>query len=162
MSYTKRQFVSAAFDEIGLAEYNFDLQPEQLQSAVRKLDAMVASWNGKGIKLSYPLVSSPENTSLDTETEVPDYANEAIYLNLAIRIAPSFGKQVSVETKADAKAAYQVVMQKAAQPREMQITNLPSGAGNKPWRYTNAEFLREPNTDPLQIDEGGYLDFIGD
>lgn len=158
MSYTKRQFVSLAFDEIGLAEYNFDLQPEQLQSAVRKLDAMIASWNGKGIRLRYPLTSSPENTSLNTETEVPDYANEAIYLNLAIRIAPSFGKVVSNETKADAKAAYQVVLQRTQAPAEMQLTNLPRGAGNKPWRYTGNEFLAPP-TDELESGPEGDFNF---
>ena len=35
MGYSKRQFVAAAFEEIGLASYVFDLQPEQLQSALR-------------------------------------------------------------------------------------------------------------------------------
>jgi hypothetical protein len=54
MGYTKRQFISAAFEEIGLASYVFDLQPEQLQSALRRLDAMMADWNAKGIRLGYP------------------------------------------------------------------------------------------------------------
>ena len=47
MGYTKRQFVTAALEEIGLASYVFDLQPEQLQSALRRLDAMISEWNGK-------------------------------------------------------------------------------------------------------------------
>ena len=54
MGYKKRQFISAAFEEIGLASYVFDLQPEQLQSALRRLDAMMADWNAKGIRLGYP------------------------------------------------------------------------------------------------------------
>ena len=40
MGWTKRQFVTQAFEEIGLASYVFDLTPEQLQSALRRLDAM--------------------------------------------------------------------------------------------------------------------------
>ena len=41
MGYSKRQFVAAAFEEIGLASYAFDLQPQQFESALRRLDAMM-------------------------------------------------------------------------------------------------------------------------
>jgi len=99
MGYTKRQFISAAFEEIGLASYVFDLQPEQLESALRRLDAMMADWNAKGIRLGYPLPSSPQDSTLDEETLVPDSAYEAIICSLGIRLAPSFGKQVMIETK---------------------------------------------------------------
>ncbi len=78
MSYTKSQFVNDAFDEIGLAGYAFDLPPEQLQSAVRKLDRMMATWYNLNINIGYPMTSSPENADLDTETNVPDSANDAI------------------------------------------------------------------------------------
>jgi hypothetical protein len=74
MGYSKRQFVYAAFEEIGLASYVFDLQPEQLESARRRLDAMMADWNGKGIRLGYPIPSSPQDGSIDEQTNVPDSA----------------------------------------------------------------------------------------
>jgi hypothetical protein len=45
MGWTKRQFITQAFEEIGLAAYVFDLTTEQLQSALRRMDAMVAGWN---------------------------------------------------------------------------------------------------------------------
>lgn len=141
MGYTKQEFVNDAFDEIGLANYNFDLQPEQLQSAVRKLDRMMATWNGDGIRLGYPLPSSPSSSSLTTATNVPDSANDAIVLNLAISIAPSFGKQVSMETKAMAHSSYLSLLSDFAIPPQMQLNDLPLGAGNKPWRTTNREFI---------------------
>jgi hypothetical protein len=71
VSYTKRQFITAAFEEIGLASYVFDLQPQDLQTALRRLDAMMAEWNGKGLRLAYPIPLSPEDSDLDTE---PCYA----------------------------------------------------------------------------------------
>ena len=113
MGYTKRQFVTAAFEELGLADYAHDLQPQDLQMAVRRLDAMMAEWNGRGLRLGYPLVSDPENTLLDTETGVQDAANEAIITNLGIRIAPSFGRQVMQETMNTARRAYQVILSKS-------------------------------------------------
>mgnify|MGYP000165071707 CR=1 FL=1 len=103
MSWTKRQFVDQAFEEIGYASYTFDLEPEQLQAAMRRLDSMMATWNGRGIRVGYPLPATPGAGDLDDLTDVPDYANEAIYLNLAIRIAPTVGKAVSRETKVAAK-----------------------------------------------------------
>lgn len=162
MSWTKREFVNQAFSEIGFASYNYDLDPEQLQDALRNMDSMVATWNTKGIKIGYPLPSSPSSSSLDTETNVPDAANEAIYLNLAIRLAPSLGKMVSPELKQTAKGGMDALYSIAAIPNEMQITDLPSGAGNKSWRNDSSRFLAKANTNPLQIGEGDNLEFLGD
>jgi len=78
MGWTKRQFVTQAFEEIGLAAYVFDLTPEQLQSALNRLDSMVASWNAKVIRLGYPISSSPQSSNLDEETNVAEGATTPI------------------------------------------------------------------------------------
>ena len=145
MGYTKRQFISAALEEIGLASYVFDMQPEQLQSALRRLDAMMADWNAKGIRLAYPLPSSPQDSDLDEETFVPDSAYEAIICNLGIRLAPSYGKTVMIETKTTAKQAYDILLQRATFPLEKQLpSTTPAGAGNIPWRVYDSPFVRPP------------------
>jgi hypothetical protein len=159
MGYTKRQFISAAFEEIGLASYVFDLAPEQLQSALRRLDAMIAAWNALGIRLGYPLPSSPQDSDLDEHTNVPDSSNEAIYTNLAIKLAPSYGKQVMPETKATAKESYNTLLSLAAMPMQQQLPrSMPSGAGNKPWRNSETPFLRKP-TDHLLVGQDSKLEF---
>lgn len=158
MSWTKRQFVEEAFEELGFASYIYDLAPEQLQAALRRLDAMMASWNANGIRLGYPLSSSPEDSELDTETNVPDSANEAIYLALAVRLAPTVGKQVSPETKQSAKAAYNNMLTQLIELPEMQFQRLPSGAGNKSWRFNNDPFL-EPPTSSIETGNDGDLEF---
>jgi hypothetical protein len=141
MGYSKRQFVAAAFEEIGLASYVFDLQPEQLQSAMRRIDAMMADWNGKGIRLGYPLPNSPQDSDLDEPTLVPDWANEAIITNGAVRLAPGYGKVVMPETKAVAKDSYNTLLQRATMPPEQQLpATMPAGAGNKPWRVYDNPF----------------------
>lgn len=159
MGYSKRQFVAAAFEEIGLASYVFDLSPEQLQAALRRLDAMIADWNGKGIRLGYPLPGSPQDSDLDEPTLVPDSANQAILTNLAIRIAPSYGKVVMPETKAVAKDSYNTLLQRATMPPEQQLpATMPSGAGNKPWRVYDNPFIRPP-VDPVDAGPDGPLQF---
>jgi hypothetical protein len=157
MGYSKRQFISAAFDEIGLASYAFDLQPEQFEAALKRLDAMMADWNGKGIRLGYPLPSSPQYSDLDAQSEVPDSAFESIICNLAIRIAPSYGKQVMPQTQIAAKSAYQTLLSRATMPPEMQLPgSMPSGAGNKPWRVYDEPFLRRP-IDPVLAGQDGPI-----
>lgn len=158
MGYTKRQFISSALEEIGLASYVFDLGPEQLDYALRRLDAMIADWNGKGIRLGYPLPSSPQDSDLDEETNVPDSAYEAIICNLAIRVAPSFGKQVMIETKATAKQGYDVLLQRATYPLELQLpAKMPAGAGTKPWRYDNP-YVRPPYL-PVNAGPDGPIEY---
>lgn len=158
MSYTKRQFVTEAFEEIGLASYVYDLQPDALQGAVRRLDRMMAQWNARGIRLGYPLASNPDNANLDTDTGVPDSANEAIVCNLAMRIAPGFGKSVAADTKATAKTGLNTLQARAAVPPQMQFPGtMPAGAGNKPWGIYEP-FLPRP-VDPLLAGDDGPIDW---
>ena len=149
MSYTKHQFVQGAFEELGLADYVFDLSSDEMRSGLRRLDAMMAEWNGSGIRLGYPLVSSPENSVLTAETGVPDSANEAIITNLAIRLAPQFGKTVSPYTMVAASKAYKTLVSLSAQPIEMKTPNtLPKGAGWKDWRNNNDPFIVPKQSGP--------------
>jgi hypothetical protein len=157
MSYTKRQFVEEAFAELGMANYTFDLQPQQLDTAMRRLDAMMATWNAKGIRLGYPLPSSPQDSDLDTETQVPDSANEAIVANLAIRIAPQYGKTVAIDTRTTAKLGYDTLLARATFPLEQQFPRtLPLGAGQKPWRY-DTPFMPGP-VDPVLAGPDGPIE----
>ena len=159
MSWTKRQFIEAAFEEIGLAAYVFDLQPEQLESALRRLDSMLATWNAKGIRLGYPLPSTPGSSDLDEDSNVPDSANQAIILNLAIQLAPSFGKSIAPDTKLGAKDAYRGLLNISTRPVEMQLPGtMPSGAGNKSWQSNGDPFVYDP-TDPLLAGEDGPIEF---
>jgi hypothetical protein len=157
MGYSKRQFVEAAFGEIGLAAYAFDLQPQQLEAALRRLDAMMAEWNAKGIRLGYPLPGSPENSNINAETGVPDSANEAIICNLGIRLAAGYGKTLMPQTVAVAKQGYNTLLSRAAMPPEQQLPGtMPAGAGNKPWRVYDDPFLPPP-VDRVTVGGDGVL-----
>jgi len=157
MSYTKRQFITKAFGKIGLASYVYDLTPDQLESVMEDLDGMMALWNAKGIRLSYPLPGDPTAGDLDDVTNVPDSANLAIFCNLAILIAPNFGKVVPPELKQIAKLGYDTLAARAAMPQEIQKKVMPSGAGNK---FQNLErpFTDAPTT-PLAAGPDSDLTF---
>jgi P22 tail accessory factor len=158
MSWTKLQFIQQAFEEIGLAHYVFDLTPEQLQSALRRMDSMMAGWNIGGVRVGYPLPGSPSASDLNADTGVPDYANEAIYSNLALRLAPSFGKSLSPQTVSNAALSYAAMVDQCVQPTpERQLGSLlPYGAGNKPWRQSGGAFYPPPD-DPVDAGDDGEL-----
>jgi hypothetical protein len=154
MAYTKRDIVSMAFEEIGLSAYVFDLQPQQLEGALRRLDGMMAVWSSKGIKTSYPIPAGFGDSDLDQLSNLTAEQVEAAAINLAVAIAPSYGKTVSPDTKALARRSYIEVLRVSSQSIEVQLnsTSIPSGAGNKGWRYYNDPFLRSPSATTPNLD----------
>lgn len=146
MGWTKRQLIAAAFEEIGLADYVYDLTDDQIQSALRRLDTMVGAWGANGIRIGYPLSSNPDDSNIDADTQVPDFAVEAIITNLAVKIAPSYGKQVSQDTRNAADSTYNNMVNQTAYPipeRQMPQT-MPRGQGTKPWRNFNNPYCYRP------------------
>lgn len=153
MAWSKKQIVEKAFAKIGLATYNFDLMPEQLQAALEDLDAMVAGWNANGVRIGYPLPSSAGGSSLAEDTGVPDFAIVALWSNLALLLAPEYGKTVPQTLSLLADSAYNNVANQTAYPTmERQMPNtMPRGQGTKPWRNFTNPFVREM---PEAIDAG--------
>lgn len=159
--WTKRQIAEEAYGELALAGYTFDLTPEEMNTALRRLDTMMATWEGKGIRIGYAFPSGPNTADLDTPSGIPDSAVEAAYLNLAIRLAPGNGKQLQPATLANARAGYDTLLWAAAHPQQQQLPNtMPRGAGNKPWRTQVQPFFPHPDTNPLQVGQGGDLTIL--
>lgn len=160
MSWTKRQLIENAYEEIGYAPYIYDLTPEQLRSGLRRLDSMIGTWIKKNINLGYPLTSQPQDSDLDTPSNIPATDNEAVYTNLSIRLSPPVGKTISIETRQAAIASYNLLLSVAAKPVEMQMPgSMPAGAGNRTYNGTNDAFLIRPDKSPVRLSDNGQLDF---
>lgn len=163
MSWTKGELVDQAFAELALAGYVFDLTPEERQAACTRLDAMMATWNARGIVLPYALALTPGDANLDAECGLPAWAVEATYLHLALRTAASKGKAAPQTLKATASEAMAAVDSRLAHDdlNEQQFrSGTPKGQGSKPWRATNNPFLQQPNSGELRQTASGALDFI--
>lgn len=157
MSWTKGEIILEAFSEMGIASYAFDVSPEETSAALRRLDAMMAEWNARGLRLSYPIPNTADGSSVDEDSGVPDYALEAIITNLAIKLAPSYGKILSQETKTAARKSLNVLYGLSAKPLEQQFNSMPAGAGykNSDRRFTSAPI------DPLAVGDDSELDLQG-
>lgn len=164
MSWTKRQLVEEAYAELALAGYEFDLSPDEMEAGLRRLDSLMATWDAFGIQIGYA-IGTPSDSDLDQDAGIPLYACEAVYLALAIRLAPGKGKAIPSSTMRNHKAAYDALVSRLAssQVQEQQLASgTPRGAGRKPWRTTNRPFVDTPNTAPLKQDADGGLTFTGE
>lgn len=161
MAWTKRQIINQAFDEIGIASYQFDVTTAEIENATRRLDTMIGTWEGMGIKLRYPFPYYQIDSSINSDSGIPIYATEAVYLGLAIRLASGYGKTVSPETKksfADAFYALQNRTVGATPERKIDASSIPLGAGCKSWGSYDAFFptpeeaLETANNDELRLE----------
>lgn len=158
MAWTKRQLIEQAFGELAVKGQAYDIEPEEYELALGRMDAMVATWETKGVRIGYAF-----GPDIEADSGIPDGAAEAVFLNLAVRIAPGFGKQLQGETRAAAGAAYNAMLIEAAKPREQQFSNtVPRGQGTKPWRTYNRPYLPRPSDSPLAVAQGGDLDIAGE
>lgn len=158
--WTKQALVLAARRELGLGGVFDQNDADELSDDLQRLDAMVAAWASKGIRLSYALPSSPGASNINAGSGIADAAAEAVYLNLALRIAPGYGKAITPETRTAARNAYDALLIDAAMPQQQQLRGgMPAGAGNKPG-VTHSVFLPEPDTSPLREGVGESLDIL--
>lgn len=137
----KRQLIYDAYEEIGLASYAYEISPEELHSAVRKLDQMMGTWSNKNLKLGFAY-----GDSADDDAGVPEAAHDAIVVNLAVRLAPAHGKAVSPETKQAAGVAMNALYNLSVKPQPQRLDHhaIPRGSGRR------------------QIDRDPFLDPVGD
>ena len=161
--WTKRRLIEEAYGELALAGYTFDLTPEEMQTALRRMDTMVATWVGKGIEIPYQFGPDVENSDLDDPSGIALVDCEAVYLNLAVRLSAGVGKQAAPSTKAAAKDAYDALMTRQAilQLQQQQLpSGVPSGAGHRSFGGYPAPFLPSPDTSPVVLGDDG-LEFLG-
>jgi hypothetical protein len=127
MQWTKEDVIRQAFSEIGKGS-DFDIQADDLQIGLRKLDAMMAEWGGAlGIRVGFSGGNGKGDLAVDTA--VPDWAYRALYLNLALNLCPDYGKTPSPITILNAKSSLASVRVRTVQPIPRRITGY-AGSGN--------------------------------
>jgi hypothetical protein len=145
MAKTKGELVTAALSELGIADFEFDATTDEATFAIDRMDTMMAFWSSKNVKLSYNFDGdSTENSGL------PASAYEAVITNLAVRLAPAYGKTVPQELWSAAKASRTALFGESAKPLERQMQMIPWGAGHK---YIDRTFISPIDKYPWEIDE---------
>ncbi len=147
---TKGEIIRQAYEEIGLGDYVFDMTAEQRQAALVRLDGLAAQWDATGLRFGFVLGGTP-----DTESGLPDTSVRAYALNLALSIAPTIGKQVSQDTRINARKAENALMiTNYVIPQVQYPQMMPVGRGNQRAVKDNPYFTP---SDPLTTGQDGEL-----
>lgn len=141
MQWTKKLLIDQVFAELGLPVYTFDIQPEQRQSVLVSMESLVAHWESKSIWLQYDY-----GVDESADSGISDQSALGLIANVAVRVAPQFGKTLPAETLAMATEAYENFAAAAAMPLPSQMPGtMPRGAGHKYWRGWQRPFLKAPD-----------------
>lgn len=133
---TKRTVISMGFEELGLADYEFNTTNEEKATALRRLDSLMALWAGPGFNfdLGYNFPPVIGQGSYSDPAGIPDSTLEAVATHLAVRLAPIIGKSISAETRAALTSSMRALRAQYAVVLERRLpAGTIVGAGNKPW-----------------------------
>jgi hypothetical protein len=129
----KRDIIELAFDDCGLAGYEFDRTPEEQSMALRKLNALMLEhpWNQLGYtQPAYGVGLAEEPSGL------PDDTINAVAQYLALRIAPGIGNTLSPEQRSTmARSLMQLQSQYAVIPSMDLTGSTVRGTGTRLSRF---------------------------
>lgn len=139
---TKLEIIQQSFEELGLGSYAYDAQPEDLQTALTRLNALLGYWSSVGALTGFPL-----GGSLDDESGVPIDAERGVICALAVDIAPAYGKSAMRETKIAAREGRKILTRKSvtAPSKVRNLSSVPKGAGGGDAFFTPVDYDVEPS-----------------
>lgn len=151
MGLTNRKLIEGAYRAVGLNAALFDLTADDLQNALDDMSPMLAAWSKRGVRISYA------DGGVEADSGIPDYAHEAVMLNLGVKLGGQLGKQIGPQVLGDARRALNDLIAATAQvPQVRRDTDyVPSGAGNYNWA---GQITVLPDNDILTTGNDGPLD----
>lgn len=138
---TKRLVVDMAYDEVRMAVPEFQVNPNELNTVLTKLDMLMDEWKVSGIDLGYNAPSIPGNGDLEDPIGIPNAALHSVALYLALRVSPAFGKTLSGETRAAMALSMSNLRGMTAHIPNMRLPRTtPLGQGNRYLFFNNFPF----------------------
>lgn len=128
----KRDIIELAFDDCGLAGYEFDRTADEQTMALRKLNALMLEWPWNTLGYSQPSYGVGQ---VEEPSGLPDDAINAVAQYLALRIVPGMGASLSPEQRAtNARSLATLQAQYAVIPDSTLPGNVPLGSGRRGYR----------------------------
>lgn len=122
--------IEQAYEEIKVKTLGIPLQQSYIDRAVNMLNRMMNADATRGRGLGY---TDAQKGNTGAELTVADWALDYVILGLAMKLAPGFGKQLSLETREAYDMAEKAVLRMTTgmPSRGYFPSTLPLGAGNE-------------------------------
>ena len=133
---TALQIVNAAAEKIGVKTAEIALEASDYQVIVDEMNDMLSEWADSNITPAFT------DVSLSTDTvNIERDAVGAVKNNLAVRIAPIFGRQITPSLAAIALQTYNRLLASTVYIGDVAYPDtLPTGSGNECWEYDRRFF----------------------
>lgn len=151
---TKIQIVSMAFDELRINGITSSADSEDNVLSLQSLEQLVSELQ---IDIGWRFEAEPDP---NTMSGIPQFAESAIYMALAVRIAPRYGKDPSM-LRTQASAAMSTLVARVKKPRQISYsTRMPMGLGNRRQYRYNRQFMPPADVAPNDVNTEAFV--IGD
>lgn len=146
---TKRQILNLTYRMMGLADYEFNVTPEEWSTALFAMDAQMATWRTNNLDLNYNAPAVIGESDLDDPSGIPDDAVLPVGSALAFVVAPAIGKTLTAECRVTAGLALNALRARySVTPQRVLQDGTPRGAGQKPygvWQPYGFAGIQDPN-----------------
>lgn len=154
----KIDIVLAAYQELRISGLTSSPNPEEITTAVRRLDSMILGWKNKNLCPSYIRSVSYSDIDPNQDSGINDVDMFAIVANLAKNLCAMFGKICHVQTMIDAKEGYDNLFSSIVPERESD-PYMPKGTG-RPFGNTFAHRYKYQSNDKNAPDNCDTLDLV--
>ena len=149
---TKGDIVRQAYAHLRISGLTSKATPEDTQLGLQTLEAMLLAWTNKGLNLSWKKSEDFVDPDPQKDSGISDANYEAIYVNLAVKLAPAFGKApTQLNTYANELYAglFDVVL-----PTQQNNEYMPLGSGNRRGYYTP---IYQESSEPIDVENDGNI-----
>jgi hypothetical protein len=151
---TKIQLVSMAFDELRINGITSSADSEDEKLAMQSLEQLVSELQ---IDIGWRFEPEPDP---NTMSGIPLFAESAIYMALAVRIAPRYGKDAGM-IRTQAMASMSALVARVKKPRQINYsTRMPIGLGNRRQFPFSRQFMPQIDEAPNSVNTETFV--IGD
>lgn len=149
---TKGDIVNQAYVNLRISGLTSKATPEDTKMGLQTLEVMLLSWTNNGLNLGW--IKSPYITDPDPQEDsgISDASYEAIYINLAVKLAPAFGKMPN-QLDSMARELYSALFDKEL-PVYENNEYMPLGSGNRCGAYAPAY---QEGSETIDIENDGNL-----
>ena len=156
---TASEIITDALGELFNSAGEQPVVAEEMSSGIRYLNRMMNAWSASGLALGFTVITSPSDT-----ITVADGALDGIVSNLAVRLAPRYGMEITPELNLNARDGKKVIRKLAVSTRATSHPcTLPIGSGNESsFNGTTTEKFYPCPEDSALTEEGGNITLESD
>jgi len=131
---TKGALVIRALGKLGIANYIFNTEAEEEISALRQMDSLASDWQSKLEDFGYSQPATRGASNPEDASGINAADEDAFISNLAVQIAPDYGKTPSPFLLKRAAETRSTLFCRYAREVEIPLSEkMPVGAGNRFW-----------------------------